>query len=386
MDDDDANTSQIDNKKVICTICHKKFKVNQDLLRHLNRKNPCKPNETLNYLSCNLCNKEFKNKQTLNIHIKKIHCKSTSQPINITNNTTNNNNNTINSNNNNTININIINKYDNKSLFFYLKPDNFIEIPINYINANNVESFITDFNPKNHNAIIKTMTNILSKEYILKDVIKRNIWLLENKDVYLYVDNKWIIDINKLTLVECCIKRVSDQLRKALDDRIKLHLSLENTGRYPFYKNRVLAVEDSEMNEIVLNRNYLFNKYFKHVYEEYKKPNSNDIFNPDGYHNECQKINQYDVYKKEYNDYKNDILKLREKTQLFTSIIDQIDTNETNKTCQIRNDILKMLSYDPIKHRKMIIENCRRLLSELGDDQSDPNSEVYSDILAITDS
>jgi hypothetical protein len=380
---------QCNKKKVICARCLDDFDTNQSLLRHMKKKQQCLPNGSLSYLPCNFCSEKLKNKQTLRQHINKMHSNistniantpiptaqilpaSTSIPIPITKNMTRNNN---------------IPK--NYPLFWHMKPNNFIKLPNDYIDIYNIDKYVEEFNPDDHNTIVSMLSNILLKDYIKEDITKRNIWYWDSKNkykgIYLY-DDEWVKDMNNLTLVNECIEPLFIQFKTALQARIKLHKEMEDETIYPNYKDKVEQIEDNEMFKITHNRKIMFDTFFSKTYDEYHIKNK-PIYMYDWYHDKCQIIKQTQYYI-ENNLISEDYLdELQHKSKRFLCMIDYLDTNTTNNIATIRNILIKKLSYDPIKHRKMIIENCRRLLSELGDDQSDPNSEVYSDILAITDS
>jgi len=69
---------------ITCKICNKEFKYNSDLLRHINRKNPCnKFNINLECKICNVrfnCNNEQERHEKTNKHIKNLKMKDNSDP------------------------------------------------------------------------------------------------------------------------------------------------------------------------------------------------------------------------------------------------------------------------------------------------------------------
>lgn len=262
------------NNKNKCDNCLKVFKTYWQLERHMLALRQCKKVEFDNdgnviqtkKFKCNDCGELFTYDRNLTTHRKNI-CKGS-----VINNTTNNNNNTTNNtttntnshNPNNSINIHNSNHNDIGinigTLNQFIKPKTeFQEIKDKYININNLDKYLVLFRSQSIsvNGIIEIIKEILSDNYVNNIPLEeRNILTINSDDkLHYYKNEKWNQDYCYDNFQKNCIKKILEQMRDALYDKMRILQKIKDND-VPYLKTYDFSLIDNELNDIVSKKTY----------------------------------------------------------------------------------------------------------------------------------
>lgn len=268
------------NNKNQCDNCLKTFKTFWKLERHLVALRPCKKVELddngnviqTKKFTCNDCGELFTLNHNLDRH-KRESCKGsvvnniTTNNNNTTNNTNTNSPTTINDNSNNSNNsINIHNSNHNDiginigTLNQFIKPKTeFQEIKDKYININNLDKYLVIFRNQSIsvNGIIEIIKEILSDNYVNNIPLEeRNILTINSDDkLHYYKNEKWNQDYCYDNFQKGCIKKILEQMRDALFNKMRILQKVKDND-IAYFKTYDFSLIDDELNEIVSKKTY----------------------------------------------------------------------------------------------------------------------------------